>query len=295
MSFGLPPAYGSTSQPSQNHLPDAHQDGKPTSDLNPNALPFVPRGSRSDQSSDTLPTIRRRRTTAHRAPSSQRWHRSTRKKSPEAAEKKIHEAYKALKNQQFTHAEDKFQATLQEYRGQLSEADYQSSVIGLARSLNEQNREKQKKAFYRLEQLRLRGSLTPLGASTTPNLDVTLSRCEQALGLLSDAETRLIRLRNKTADADEEILCQKSHNFDADITNARLWKLMGKHQMSETLMVNMKTELTRKLLSNPSTATAETLYKQLRIVTLALVRLLQERSLYEWAEDLLLDMIGKRP
>uniref|UniRef100_UPI0021499246 hypothetical protein n=1 Tax=Endozoicomonas sp. ONNA1 TaxID=2828740 RepID=UPI0021499246 len=136
--------------------------------------------------------------------------------------------------------------------------------------------------------------LTAFGASVIPNLDLTLSRCEEALGSRSDAEKRLVKLRNMNPDADEEILCQHSHNFDADITNARLWQSMEKHQMAETLLVNMKKELTRILLSNRCAATAKTLHKQLQIVNIALVRLLQERGLYEWAEDLLLDMSGKQ-
>ncbi|WP_257291097.1 hypothetical protein, partial [Endozoicomonas sp. ONNA1] len=184
---------------------------------------------------------------------------------------------------------------MEEYRVQLSDADEQSSVMGLARSLKEQNREKLKEAFDLLEAFRSKGSLTPLGASTIHNLDLTLSRCEQALGLFSKAEERLIRLRNIDPDADEEILCKKSHNFDADVTNARLWQFMKKHQMTETLLVNVRKELTRKLLSNRKTATAETLHKHLHIVNIALARHLQERGLYEWAEKLLLEMIGKRP
>ncbi|WP_257274152.1 hypothetical protein, partial [Endozoicomonas sp. SESOKO4] len=200
----------------------------------------------------------------------------------------------ALKNQHFSHAEEKFQAILQEYEDQLSQADYQNSVIGLARSLKEQTPKKQKAAYSRLQELRLEEPLTELGASKIPNLDLTLSRCEQALGLLSDAETRLLRLRNINPDADEEILCQHSHNFDADITNARLWQFMEKHQMTETLLVNMKKELTNALQSNPYRATAKTLYQQLRTINMALARLLQERGLYEWAEELLLDISGKR-
>ncbi|WP_257279549.1 lipopolysaccharide assembly protein LapB [Endozoicomonas sp. ISHI1] len=303
MSYGLPPACGSTSQPSQHRLPDVnqdtHQDVARASKLNPYARPFVPRGSSGDddrssaRSSAMPPTIHDRRTTAYRASSSQRPHPLRNRQSPEAANEKIDQAYKALKNQHFSHAEEKFQAILNEYRGQLSQIDYQRTVIGLARSLKEQNREKQKKACYRLEKLRLKGPLTALGASRITNLDLTLSHCEQALGLLPAAEKRLLILRNIKPGADEEILCQTSHNFDADMSNARLWQSMEKHQMTETLLVNVKTELTRKLQSNRSTATAETLHKHLHIVNIALVRLLQERGLYEWAENLLLNISGK--
>ncbi|WP_257279546.1 hypothetical protein [Endozoicomonas sp. ISHI1] len=302
MSYGLPPACGSTSQPSQHRLPELnqekHQDTASASKLNPYALPFVPRGLKNDRSSAMSsampPAIRQRQTTEHKAPSSQRPQPSRNKQSPEAAREKINEAYKALKKKQFSDAEEKFQAVIDEFGSQLNQTDYQRSVFGLAKSLKEQTPEKQKKACSHLEELRSEGRLTKLGASTIPYLDLNLSRCEEALGLLSKAETRLLKLRNINPGTDEEILCQHSRSFDADITIARLWQLMEKHQMSETLLVNLKTELNRRLLSNPGTATAKTLHKYLHIVNIALVRLLQERGLYEWAEKLLLDISNKR-
>ncbi|WP_257287843.1 lipopolysaccharide assembly protein LapB [Endozoicomonas sp. SESOKO2] len=297
MSYGLPPAYGSTSQPSQHRLPesdqDAHQDRKPASDLNPNALPFVPRRSWENRFSNGQ-DIHRRQTTAHGVPSSRGLQPSRKKQSPIAAEENISQAYEALKNQCFTDAEETFRSTLEEYRGQLNQADERNATIGLARSLKEQTPEKQKEACSLLQKLRSEEPLTELGASRIPNLDLTLSRCEIALGLIPDAETRLLKLRNINPDADEEILCQKSHNFDADVTNARLWQFMKKHQMTETLLVNMKTELTEMLQSHRYRGVAERLRKQLHTVNIALVRLLQERDLYEWAEDLLLKMSGKR-
>ncbi|WP_257279547.1 hypothetical protein [Endozoicomonas sp. ISHI1] len=310
MSYGLPPAYGSTSQPSQHRLPepnqethqDTRQDTASASKLNPYALPFVPRGLKNDRSSARSsamssampPAIRQRQTTEHKAPSSQRPHLPRNKQSPKEARENISQAYTALKKRNFSDAEKKFKAVIDEFESQLSQADYQSSVVGLAKSLKEQTPEKQKKACSHLEELRSKGRLTKLGASTIPYLDLVLSRCEEALGLLSKAETRLLKLRNINPDADEGILCQHSRSFDADINIARLWQLMEKHQMSETLLVNLKTELTRKLLSNRSTATAETLHRHLHIVNIALVRLLQERGLYEWAEKLLLDISGKQ-
>ncbi|WP_257279543.1 hypothetical protein [Endozoicomonas sp. ISHI1] len=306
MSYGLPPACGSTSQPSQHRLPesnqdthqDTHQDTASASKLNPNAIPFVPRRLKNDQSSAMSsampPAISQRRITEHKAPSSQRPHPRRNKRSPETARENIRQAYGTLKKRQFSDAEEKFQAVIDEFGSQLSQADYQNSVIGLAKSLKEQTPEKQEKARTHLEKLRSEGRFTQLGASTIPYLDEVLSRCEEALGLLSKAETRLLKMRNINPDADEEILCQHSHDFSADITIARLWQLMEKHQMSETLLVNMKTELTRKLLSNRSTATTETLHRYLGIVNIALVRLLQGRGLYEWAEKLLLDISNKR-
>ncbi|WP_257255037.1 PABP-interacting PAM2 motif-containing protein, partial [Endozoicomonas sp. SESOKO3] len=178
MSYGLPPDYGSTSQPSQYRLPDANQDANqdihqetmPESKLNPCAQPFVPRGSGGDddRSSGTPPTIRDRRTTAHRASFSQRPHPSGNKQSPKEARENINQAYITLKNKQFSDAEEKFQAVIDEFGSQLSQADYQNSVIGLARSLNEQTPEKQEEACSHLEELRSKGRLTKLGASTIP-------------------------------------------------------------------------------------------------------------------------------
>ncbi|WP_257279542.1 lipopolysaccharide assembly protein LapB [Endozoicomonas sp. ISHI1] len=301
MSYGLPPAYGSASQPSQHRLPESHQDTdkdrKPASKLDPNAPLFVPRDSWDDRSSarsSAMPqTLRHRQTSAHRASFSQRPHPSTNKQSTVAAKQKVDQAFKALKKQHFTDAEKQFLAILEECPDELSQSDYQNSVIGLARSLKEQNREKQIKACTRLEELRLKGHLTALRASKIHHLDLTLSLCEQALGWFPKAEERLIRLRNIKPDADEEILCQHSNYFDADMANARLWSLMDKHQMTETLLVNMKTELTRKLQSNQCPASAEHFHKRLQIVNITLVRLLQERGLYEWAEKLLFDISDK--
>ncbi|WOG26216.1 hypothetical protein [Endozoicomonas sp. 8E] len=209
---------------------------------------------------------------------------------PEATRERIDKAFEELKNQNFTRAEKVFQIILKEDQDILSLFHYQNIIIGLARSLKEQTRKKQTEACSLLEELRSTGSFTDFGASTIHNLDLTLSRCEEALGEYFNAEARLLALRNKKPNANDKALCEPSGNFNADITIARLWQSMDKHTLTETLLLNINSELTRRLRSKPHAPSVQRLSKHIPTVNMALVRIWQVMGKYEQAERLLLKM-----
>ncbi|WP_422451453.1 hypothetical protein [Endozoicomonas sp. ALC066] len=222
--------------------------------------------------------------------SNTRVQQSARPSYPEATRERIDKAFEELKKQNFTNAEKVFQIILNEDQDILSLFHYQNIVIGLARSLKEQTRKKQIEACSLLEELRLTGSFTEFGASTIHNLDLTLSRCEEALGEYFNAEARLLALRNIKPNANDRALCEPSGNFNADITIARLWQSMDKHTLAETLLLNINTELTRRLRSKPHAPSVQRLSKHIPTVNMALVRIWQVMSKYEQAERLLLKM-----
>ncbi|WP_422138512.1 hypothetical protein [Endozoicomonas sp. ALC020] len=214
---------------------------------------------------------------------------------PEALKKAINSAFAMLNNQNFTDAEKAFWTILNGKHGIPNRFDKQEATIGLARSLKEQTHEKQMEACSILEELRLDGKLTRFGASTINNLDLCLSLCEEALGRHLDAETRLLRLRRKRRDADERALCEPSSYYVADISNARLWQLMGKYTQAETLFLNIKKELIKNLQSKPYSPATSKLRKHLDTVNMALMRLWQLMDKHQKAELLMLSIIGKRP
>ncbi|WP_422138511.1 hypothetical protein [Endozoicomonas sp. ALC020] len=214
---------------------------------------------------------------------------------PEALKKAIDSAFAMLNNQNFTAAEKAFRTLLNGKHGIPNRFDKQEATIGLARSLNEQTREKQIEACSILEELRLDGKLNRFGASTISHLDLCLSLCEEALGRYLDAETRLLRLRKKMRDANERVLCEPSHYYAADISNARLWQLMGKYTLAETLLLNLKTELTKNLQSKPYSPAISKLRKYLDTVNMTLMRLWQLMGKHQKAELLMLGIIGKHP
>ncbi|WP_422475930.1 hypothetical protein [Endozoicomonas sp. ALB032] len=263
---------------------------KPPFKLNPKAPAFVPRMQPVQEDPGAPSNILDRRAKAYQWPSPGTFHQRVNKSCPETA-KRINSAFKLLKKQDYINAEAAFQTILQDEP--LNEFDHQRTVIGLARSLKEQTSEKKKEALTRLEELRVNGTFTESGASTIRNLDLTMSLCEQALGRFHDAQARLLRLRNKEPDANEETLCQHSGYFDADIANARLWEHMRKYQLAEKLLLGMKAGLINKLQSNPHAAIVEKLHNYLDSVNITLVRHWQEQCQYDRAEDLLLNMGGK--
>ncbi|WP_422412515.1 MULTISPECIES: hypothetical protein [unclassified Endozoicomonas] len=263
---------------------------KPPFKLNPKAPAFVPRMQPVQEDPGAPSNILDRRAKAYQRPSPGTFHQRVNKSCPETA-KRINSAFKLLKKQDYINAEAAFQTILQDEP--LNEFDHQRTVIGLARSLKEQTSEKKKEALTRLEELRVNGTFTESGASTIRNLDLTMSLCEQALGRFHDAQARLLRLRNKEPDANEETLCQHSGYFDADIANARLWEHMRKYQLAEKLLLGMKAGLINKLQSNPHAAIVEKLHNYLDSVNITLVRHWQEQCQYDRAEDLLLNMGGK--
>ncbi|WP_448217735.1 hypothetical protein [Endozoicomonas sp. 2B-B] len=283
-----------TSQPSQNRATGSEH----TSNLNPEAPVFIPRAERVqriDDRSNRLPTISGRRVTANETFAPRTFQQRKNIRRPEAIKEEIDNAYKALMNKKFIDAEAAFQLILDKNESILSRSEHQNVVIGLARSLKEQTFTKQKEACSRLEELRSKASLNDFGASTIHNLDLTLSRCEEALGRYPDAEMRLQALRNIKPDADKETLCKPSGNFDADIANIRLWQLMEKHTQSERLLLKMEEQLKSELKRSRSAANKKRLRKYLHIVKLALARLWQAMNKYELAEDLLLKMSNKHP
>ncbi|WOG26243.1 hypothetical protein [Endozoicomonas sp. 8E] len=215
--------------------------------------------------------------------------------SPEAIEKNINDAYAIFHNKNFIEAEKAFRIILQKYQSLLRSFERQNITIGLARSLKEQTFEKQKEACSILEELRLDGRFNSFGASTIHNLDLALSRCEEALGRNFEAERRLLRLRRKNRNADENELCKPSRYYDADISNARLWQSMGKHTLAETLLLNIKTELINELQKKLYAHKASKLRKYLDTVNLALGRIWPLMDKHQQSEELLLEMIGKRP
>ncbi|WOG26244.1 hypothetical protein [Endozoicomonas sp. 8E] len=296
MSYGLP----STTSAATSTTPQLPQKADSVTTerqftLNPEAAPFVPRDQGVDQW-NTPSTIRDRQATRRETDEPQKFHQWRKKKTyTDETVKRINDAYDALKTQKFSSAEVAFRSILRIDKDVLSQYDYQKMHIGLARSLNEQTREKQEEACSLLKELRSNASLNKFGASTIFNLDLTLSRSEQTLGRYLDAETRLLRLRNKKLDADLKAQCEASDNFDADIAIARLWQLIEKHTRTETLLLNVKSRLTEKLQSKQSAAAVEKLHQKLRMVNIAMARLWQVMGKSQWAEDLLLNMSGKHP
>ncbi|WP_422134582.1 tetratricopeptide repeat protein [Endozoicomonas sp. ALD040] len=264
------------------------------STLNPNAKTFIPRsqlphGGHQDSNRPSRPA------TADQSSTLQTFHPEAKTCPPEVFKKEIKSAYAMLNNQNFIDAEKAFRTLLNGKHGIPSRFDKQEATIGLARSLREQTHEKQLEACSILEELRLDGKLTRLGASTISNLDLCLSLCEEALGRHLDAETRLLRLRKKMRNANERALCEPSHYYAADISNARLWQLMGKYTLAETLLLNLKTELIKNLQSKPYSPATSKLRRHLDTVNMALMRLWQLMGKHQKAELLMLDLIGKRP
>ncbi|WOG26212.1 hypothetical protein [Endozoicomonas sp. 8E] len=206
---------------------------------------------------------------------------------------RIDESFTALNRQRFSDAEAAFRAILQETW--LSTFNYQNVTMGLARSLNAQSREKQEKARFLLEKLRQKGSVNKFGASTIHNLDLTLSRCEQGLGQHLKAEARLLALRNKKHDADEETLCEPTGNFEIDIAAARHWQIMSKYKLTETLLLKMKAALDGSSHSFTFSSDVNKLHKYLHIVNLALARNWQLTGKHKACERLLLNMSSKKP
>ncbi|WOG26222.1 hypothetical protein [Endozoicomonas sp. 8E] len=272
---------------------------KPKSDLNPEAQTFVPRAQRVQECTNTPPDIGHRQATEYPTFTPRRFGQRANSPCPEATQQAIKEkigsGFDTLKGEDFINAEATFRAILNENQGKLIPSDEQNTLIGLARSLKAQSQEKQKEACHLLEKLRLTGKLTTLKASTIKNLDLTLSQCERALGRYPDAEARLLRLRKINPDADETSFCQPSDNFDADMANIQLWQDMEKHTLTETLLYNMRAVLTINLQSARSTYAIQKLHKNLHIVTMALAIFWQARGKNEWAEGLLLSMIGVPP
>ncbi|WOG26252.1 PABP-interacting PAM2 motif-containing protein [Endozoicomonas sp. 8E] len=296
MSYGLPPVKSTAAHSSADvGLGATSSTTKSKYTLNPKAPVFVPRAQRVHEHSVKLSNIKDRQAAAFQTLLAQtltQWREPT-----DSADitGRINDAYKELRTRKFINAETAFRDILNEYEQTLSTLDYQNATIGLARSLREQTRKKRLEACTLLEKLRLTGSFTEFGASTIHHLDLTLSRCEQALGKYLEAETRLIALRNLKPDADVQALCKPSGNFDADITNARLWQFMEKNTLTETLLMNMGTALFTELQSNRSTVSSQKRHSYLHTVNLALARNWQVTGKYEWAENLLLSMILKHP
>ncbi|WP_422134593.1 tetratricopeptide repeat protein [Endozoicomonas sp. ALD040] len=296
MSYGLPPitnpATSATPQPPQN-ADSVTTERRFT--LNPEAAPFVPRNQGADQW-NTPSNIRDRQATERKTDVLQKFHRWREKPTyPDDTVKRINDAYDALKTQKFRSAEVAFQSILCIDQDVLSQYDYQKMHIGLARSLNEQTRAKQEEACSLLKELRSKAPLNEFGASIIHNLDLTLSRSELALGRYLDAETRLLRMRNKKPDADVKALCEPSDDFDADMTITRVWQFVEKHTLTETLLLNMKTRLTEKLQQKQSAAAVEKLHQKLRTVNIVLVRQWEQTGQYKLAEELLLNVSGKNP
>ncbi len=301
MSYGLTPTIalaGEVPGPSQHYAPDSDTDKTATkspSSLNPEAAPFIPRTQPSQcalQRRNTPSDIKVRQAKAHSRLSPQRLH-PREKKAPLTIQARIDEAFTALNRQRFSDAEAVFSAILQEKR--LSPFNYKNVTIGLARSLKEQSREKQEKACSLLEQLRQKGSVNEFGASSIHNLDLTLSRCEQGLGQHLKAEARLLALRNKKHDDDEETLCEPGGNFEIDIAAARHWQIMSKYKLTDTLLLKMKAALNDSLHTDTFSSDVNKLHKYIRIVNLALARNWQLTGKHKACERLLLNMSGKNP
>ncbi|WP_422134579.1 tetratricopeptide repeat protein [Endozoicomonas sp. ALD040] len=266
--------------------------------LNPNAETFIPRSQRphgghqhlnSPSNTPDWPA------TAYQSSTPRTFHPEAKTCHPETLKKEIKSALAMLDNHNFTGAEKAFRAILHSKHGIPNPFDKQTVTIGLARSLKEQTREKQMEACSILEELRLDGTLDRFGASSIGNLDLNLSLCEEALGRYFDAETRLLRLRRKRRDADERALCEPSRYYTADITHARLWQSTGKYTLSETLLLNIKTELIKNLQSKAHSTATSKLRNHLNTVNTALMRLWQLIGKHQKAELLMLEITGKRP
>ncbi len=309
MSYGLPTTSATTSSNSTTTLASQQsQYGASGSDaaaatgrrltLNPEAPTFIP-GRRLHQGvqerSNILSTLSDRQASEYQGVTPRTFHPGTKSSSPEAIEEEVSDAFAILNNKNFTEAEKAFRIILHKNQGILSSFDKQNITIGLARSLKEQTFEKQIEACSILEELRLDGTFTSFGASTTYHLDLTLSLCEEALGRHFDAELRLLRLREKRCNANEEVLCKPSRHYAADITNARLWQSMGKHRLAEALLMNIQAELINELQSKPYIPDTSKLRKYLDTVNVALGRIWQLMDKHHQSEELLLKTSHKRP
>ncbi|WP_448217029.1 hypothetical protein [Endozoicomonas sp. 2B-B] len=176
-------------------------------------------------------------------------------KNKTTAKDRMREAFIELEKQNFRHAEGLFRDILNEGPFTLSVSECQNIIIGLASSLKEQTYEKKTQACSMLEALRSRNPLNEFGASTIPNLDLTLSLCEQAAGRCRVAEARLLALRNKGQDADEAAQCEPSGNFDFDQAQVKVWELMRKHELAEKLQLNLTGKPPGDSESSPSQPT----------------------------------------
>ncbi|WP_422134589.1 hypothetical protein [Endozoicomonas sp. ALD040] len=258
-------------------------------------IPSAPHHHGVHKRSNRAANISERQVTANRKSTSRPFQPAVREASSQLIAKEIDSAYAILNNQNFIGAEKAFRIILTDNWGELTTFEKENTTVGLARSLKEQTREKQIEACSLLEELRLEGKLSWFGASTICNLDLTLSLCEEALGKQLEAETRLLKLRRVSPNADERALCKSSRYYPADINNARLWQSMGKNTQAERLLLNVKADLIERLQSEPSAAIAPKLQKYLDSVNMALVRLWEVMNKHESAEKLLLIMSRKHP
>ncbi|WP_448217715.1 PABP-interacting PAM2 motif-containing protein [Endozoicomonas sp. 2B-B] len=263
------------------------------SSLNPNAEPFIPRSEQVKQGPQVPLSVRYPQTTAVQNIAPHTFQKQRIKDYSDETAMKVGKAYETLKKQDFIKAEEIFRTLLSENQGIQSQFGYQDIIIGLARSLKEQTVNKQIEACNILNQLRSKGPLNAFGASTIHNLDLTLSLCEEKIGLQLNAEARLLMLRNKRLNDNENALCVLSGNFDADIAMARVWQHLHKYSLSEKLLLNIRAELINSLLLNPYDV--QKLHRHLHLVNLALVFLWQDMGQHKQAETLLLKMSKKHP
>ncbi|WP_422475942.1 hypothetical protein [Endozoicomonas sp. ALB032] len=299
MNYGLPPtistATGTISQPLQHRASGSdHNATKRPSAIDPKALVFNQPAQCAWEHWNRPSNIRNRQTTVFQSRFPREFQTRANARCPEAIQKQIDSAFDELiKEKNFINVERMFRRIIQNGRAVLGEFHYQSSVIGLARSLKEQTYEKLKEACYLLEELRLTGTFTEYGASTIHNLDLTLSRCEQLLGRNLHAEARLLALSNKKPNANVQTLCKPSRNYEVDICLTRQWQLLYKYELVEPLLQNLKSELTEKLRLSTFPRTIKKLSKYLHTVNISLVRLWQCKGEHKPAESLLLQMSGK--
>ncbi|WOG26238.1 hypothetical protein [Endozoicomonas sp. 8E] len=289
-----------TSQPKQNRASGSDTSATTETTFTPGrrARTFVPSARHhqgAHERSNRAANTSNRQATANRRSTSRPFQPAARNASSQQIAKEIDSAFAILNNQNFIGAEKAFRVILTDNWGELTAFEKQNTTVGLARSLKEQTREKQIEACSLLEELRLEGKLSWFGASTICNLDLTLSLCEEALGKQLEAETRLLKLRRVSHNADEKTLYKPSRYYPADINNARLWQSMGKNTQAERLLLNVKADLIERLHSEPSAAIAPKLQKYLDSVNMALVRLWEVMNKHESAEKLLLNMSRKHP
>ncbi|WOG26213.1 hypothetical protein [Endozoicomonas sp. 8E] len=289
-------SHGLTSSSAKAHASSDHTvatTSKPKSKLNPEAPAFIPRTQGAQQHWNSPPNIRDRQVTASQEPSTQTFQPS--EKHHDAYSDMIDDAYKELRKHKFTTAEKAFRTLFKNCEETLNQRQRHSVLIGLARSLKEQTREKQLEACSLLEALRSNETFSQSGVSTVPYLELTLSQCEQTLGRYLKAETRLLILSNKKPNANEWALCQPSGNYSVDIALARLWEIMNKHKLAETLLLKILAELTQKLQSRLSARTVDKFRKYLHDTNMTLALLWQRMDKHQRSENLLLEMSGKHP
>ncbi|WP_448217698.1 PABP-interacting PAM2 motif-containing protein [Endozoicomonas sp. 2B-B] len=268
---------------------------KPQSKLNPEAPAFIPRVQSAEQHWNSPANIRDRHTTVNQKPSSLRSQQLSQKKGSGPYSDMIDNAYQEYKDRKYATAEKAFRTILKNCMKSLNQYQRHEVLLGLARSLKEQNREKQLEACSLLEELRSNETFYPFGASTVTHLELTLSQCEQALGRHLRAEKRLLMLSNKKPQANERALCEPSGNYTVDIALALLWETMNKIKLADGLLLKVVAELTQKRRSCPSANAKKKLGKFLHNANIALVRLLQAQGKHERSEKLLLEMSNKHP